>query len=123
MDAKYEELRNRLTEINDLMSAAALLSWDQSTYMPTGGSEARGRQMATLTRLAHEKFTDSAIGKLLEDLKGYEQSLPYDSDEAGLIRVTRREYERKVKVPSSFAAELSNHQSASFDAWTKARPL
>jgi len=122
MDAKYEELRNRLTEINDLMSAAALLSWDQSTYMPTGGSEARGRQMATLTRLAHEKFTDSAIGKLLEDLKGYEQSLPYDSDEAGLIRVTRREYERKVKVPSSFAAELSNHQSASFDAWTKARP-
>ena len=73
-------------------------------------------------RLAHEKFTDPAIGRLLDDLRPYEESLPYDSDEAGLLRVTRRDYERAVKVPPSFTAEFYSHSAASYEAWTKARP-
>jgi len=122
METKLQELKTRLIEINDLESAAALLSWDQSTYMPPGGAAARARQMATLGQLAHEKFTDPAIGKLLEDLRPYEESLPYDSNEASLIRVTRRNYERAVKVPPSFVARLSNHTSQTYEIWAKARP-
>jgi carboxypeptidase Taq len=78
--------------------------------------------MATLQRLAHEKFTDASLGRLLDDLQPFEGSLPYDSDEASLIRVTRRNYEREIKVPSSFVAEFADHRSASFQAWTQARP-
>ncbi len=122
MEAKLKELKERLREIDDLNSASALLSWDQSTYMPPGGAEARGRQMATLGRLAHEKFTDEAIGKLLEDLRPYEESLPYDSDDASLIRVTRREYEKAVRIPASFMSKLLEHGAASYEVWTKARP-
>jgi len=122
MDAKLVELKSRLMVINDLRSAAALLSWDQSTLMPPGGAEARGRQMATLGQLAHDKFTDPAIGKLLDELQPYAASLPYDSDDAGLLRVTRREYEKSVKVPSSFTAKLYAHMAASYEAWAKARP-
>ena len=58
MHDKLNELKTRLAEVDDLSSAAALLAWDQQTHMPPGGAEARGRQMATLQRLAHEKFTD-----------------------------------------------------------------
>ena len=72
MEAKLQELKNRLIEINDLESAAALLYWDQSTYMPPGGAPARARQLATLGRIAHEKFIDPAIGKLLDDLQSHE---------------------------------------------------
>jgi carboxypeptidase Taq len=122
MKTKLQELKTRLVEINDLESAAALLEWDQSTYMPPGGAAARARQMATLGRLAHEKFTDPTIGKLLEDLRPYEESLPYDSDEASLIRVTRREYERAVKVPPSFIAQLSSHTAETYQVWAEARP-
>ncbi len=122
MEEKLKELKDRLIEINDLQSAGALLYWDQSTYMPPGGAEARGRQMATLTRIAHEKFIDPAVGKLLDDLRSYTESLPYDSEEAGLIRVTRREYDRAVKVPPAFQAEFSNQRSATYDMWAKARP-
>ncbi len=122
MKAKLEELQNRLVEVNDLQSAVALLSWDQSTYMPSGGAPARGRQMATLRRLSHEKFTDPAIGKLLDELQPYAESLGYDSDEAGLLRATRRLYEQAVKVPASFMAELSNHIASSYQAWVQARP-
>jgi carboxypeptidase Taq len=122
MQPKLKELKTRLLEINDLNSAAALLGWDQATYMPPGGAEARGRQMATLARLAHEKFTSGEVARLLDDLRAYETSLPYDSDEASLIRVTRRQFDQLVKVPSEFVARLQTHGAQSYQAWTVARP-
>lgn len=122
MENKFEELRNRLTEIDDLNASAALLYWDQSTYMPPGGAPARGRQLATLGRLAHEKLIDEALGRLLDDLKPYEESLPYDSDEAGLIRVARRQYKRAARVPPDFMSRFYSHTAESFDVWSRARP-
>src|ERR1051326_306795 len=122
VEAKLQELQDRLLEASDLGAAGAVLSWDQSTYMPTGGAAARARQLALLSRLAHEKFTDAAVGKLLKELRPYEESLPSDSDEASLIRVTRRLYEREVRVPPAFTAQLRSHGSAAYQAWSQARP-
>ena len=122
MEAKVQELKVRLLEVNDISSATALLDWDQCTYMPPGGTAARGRQMATLSRLAHEKFVDPAVGKLLDALVPYEESLDYDSDEASLLRVTRRDYERSLKIPVEFVAEMRSHSSESYQVWTEARP-
>jgi carboxypeptidase Taq len=122
METKLQELKNRLREINDLHAAAEVLHWDQMTYMPPGGAAARARQIATLRRLAHEKLTDPAMGKLLDVLQPYEEDLPYDSDEACILRVVRRDYEKAVKVPPSFMAQLSNHMAISYEVWKKARP-
>jgi carboxypeptidase Taq len=122
MHPQLQDLKTRLLEVNDLNSANALLSWDQTTYMPSGGAPARGRQMATLARLAHEKFTDPAVGKLLDELRPFEESSPYDSDDASLIRVTRREYERNTKIPAVFVSQLNEHSAESYQAWTEARP-
>jgi carboxypeptidase Taq len=119
---KLVELRERLVEINDLQAASAVLAWDQNTYMPPGGGAARARQTATLDRLAHEQRIAPALGRLLEELAPLEEEWPYDSDEAGLIRAARRSYERAVKVPPSFVARFSAHQSESYDVWSKARP-
>jgi carboxypeptidase Taq len=122
MDKKFQELKVRLAEVNDLDMAGSLLNWDQATYMPPGGAAARGRQMATLGQISQQKFTDPAIGKLLDDLLPYEESLPYDSFEASLLRVTRRDYEKMVKVPPEFVGKMFAHSAASYQAWTKARP-
>jgi carboxypeptidase Taq len=122
VEAKLQVLKTRLIEINDLTSAGAVLAWDQTTYMPPGGAPARARQAATLGRLAHEEFTDPSIGKLLDELRPYEKSLPHDSDEASLIRVARREYERAVHVPSAFVAEFASQQAESYHVWSEARP-
>ncbi len=122
-EPKYQELKNRLIQIQDLEAAASLLNWDQTTYMPTGGTYARGRQIATLKEFAHEKFTDPNIGQLLEDLRPYEKSLPYDSTEASLIRVTRRDYQRSIRVPSEFMAKFSQHQAVAYETWVKAKSL
>ena len=122
MEPKLQELKTRLLEIHDLNAAAAVLQWDQATYMPPGGAEARGRQMATLSRLAHEKFTSAEVGQLLDDLQPYADSLSFDADEAGLIRATRRDYDLLVKVPSDLVARFQSHSAESYQAWTAARP-
>lgn len=116
------ELKARLAEIYDLEMTAALLNWDQTTYMPPGGAAARGRQLATLGRIIHEKQIDPAIGRLLDGLRTYEESLPPDSPDAALIRVARRDYERATRVPATFMAELYQHTAASYDVWSRARP-
>ena len=122
MHPKLDALKSRLMDIYDLNMAAALLRWDQTTYMPPGGAEARGRQLALLSRCAHEKLVDPEFGRLLDDVEPWAQSQPYDSDEAALIRVTRREYEQAIRVPVEFVAEMNNHFATLYQAWTAARP-
>ncbi len=121
-ELRLAELKRRLQEASDIASACAVLGWDQATYMPKGGAPARARQGATLSRLVHERFTDPALGKLLDGLVRYAEGLPDDADDSCLIRVVRREYDKAVKVPAEFVARRSEVASASYDAWTRARP-
>lgn len=122
MKRELEKLRRLLAEVYHIEASAYVLEWDEATYMPPEGAEARARQIAILQRLAHEKLTDPAIGDLLDRLGPFGESLPYDSDNASLIRVTRREYERAVRVPSDFIERFKRHTSSSYESWTRARP-
>jgi carboxypeptidase Taq len=122
MEKKFNVLKTHLLEVYDLEHINALLGWDEATYMPPCGAAARGRQSALIARLAHEKSIDPQIGKLLDELQPYEESLPYESDEASIIRVARRDYERYIKVPPQFVGELYQHFSTIYNAWVTARP-
>ncbi|HEX2652423.1 MAG TPA: carboxypeptidase M32 [Xanthobacteraceae bacterium] len=122
LKADLAELKNRLLEIHDLHAAASVLGWDQATYMPSGGAAARGRQGATLSRLAHEKSVDPALGKIIDRLESESAASPADSDDASLVRVARRDFEKAIKVPPDHVARASALAAASYDAWTRARP-
>lgn len=122
MSTPFTQLKDHLAEVHDLHATAAVLYWDQATYMPAGGAAGRGRQLATLSKLAQEKFTTAEVGRLLEALEPYEQSLPYDHADAALIRVARRDYERARKLPAALVAEITEHTTHSYQAWTTARP-
>src|SRR5262245_60283501 len=101
-DEKLAELKRRLLEINDLNGAASVLSWDQATYMPKEGAAARGRQGATLRRLAHEKFVDPALGRLVDALAAQADNL--GEDDACLVRVVQRDFAEAIKVPAEYVA-------------------
>ena len=73
-------------------------------------------------RLAHERAVAPAIGKLLDALSPFGESLPYDSDDASLIRVARRDFDKAIRVTADYVARSNAHGSASYDAWTRARP-
>lgn len=121
MNKELGELKERLVEIHDLHSAIAVLDWDQQVNMPAAGAEGRANQLSLLSRLSHEKFVDGRIGELLESLKAFTDGLDPESDEACLVKVTRREYDRNVKVPSSFVAEFTRTTSNAHVEWEKAK--
>lgn len=121
MEPKLETLKTYLYKVHDLTMATSVLGWDQETYMPPGGATARAQQLGTLSALAHETFASDEVGQLLDDLKSYEASLPYDSDDASLIRVAQREYARRRRVPAEFVARQTHNQSLTYAAWLDAR--
>jgi carboxypeptidase Taq len=124
MREALQELRERLAEIEDLSAAGSLLGWDQQTMMPERAAPLRAEQLGTLGRVVHERFTDDAIGRLLGELEGAEERLRAedpDSDDAALIRVTRRDWQKARRVPSELAAELARAGALGHQAWVDAR--
>jgi carboxypeptidase Taq len=118
---RFEELRRRLAEINDLSRAGAILGWDQQTMMPPRGAAVRAEQLATLGRVIHEKFTSPEVGRLLDDLAGFESDHEYDSFEASLVRVVRRDWAKACKVPVDLRAEMARSSSLAIPVWVEAR--
>jgi carboxypeptidase Taq len=117
----FETLRTKLGEIHDVVKAASLLGWDQQVLMPSRGADVRAYQLGTLGKLAHERFVSDEIAALLEELRPYEESLEPDTNEASLIRVARRDYEKLVRVPPELAAEITRVGSRAFGVWVEAR--
>ncbi|HEX2728769.1 MAG TPA: carboxypeptidase M32, partial [Rubrobacteraceae bacterium] len=110
-------LNDRLATISDISAAAAVLNWDQQTYMPEGGVEGRAEQLSTLSRLAHEMLAADETGELLDAAGEPEPG----SEDAAVLRLVRREYDRATKLPSRLVAELSRARALAEPAWARAR--
>ena len=119
--ARYEELRDRLSELWDLVKLGGLAGWDQQTMMPPQGAAVRARQFATISKIVHEQVVSEELGELLEELRPYEESLDYDSDEASLIRVARRDREKEVNVPVELREAQARASAEAFPVWVEAR--
>jgi carboxypeptidase Taq len=121
MPDSYRRLLEITAEVHDLERISQLLGWDQQVYMPPGGVTARGEQQSLLAKLAHERSTSDEVGRILEELSGIIDSLPYDSDEAANIRVARWQYDQRAKLPTSLVEELSRAQALGYTKWVEAR--
>jgi carboxypeptidase Taq len=120
-ESRFQRLRERLAEVDDLRKAATLLFWDQRVMMPPGGAAARAEAIATVSRLAQERFVAEDIGRLLDELRGLEESSEYESFEASLIRVTRHDYEKAVRVPPELVGEMRRAAAHALSAWGPAK--
>jgi carboxypeptidase Taq len=116
-----QQLQRRLEPIVDIERISRVLNWDQQTMMPPAGSNHRADHLATLRRLSHELLTDKEVGRLLEELSSVEESLPYESHDAALIRVTRRHYEKAVRVPAVLRAEMARAAAQARPVWVQAK--
>jgi carboxypeptidase Taq len=115
------QLQERLTRITDLGRIVRVLSWDQQTMMPAAGAAHRADHLGTLQRISHELLIGDETGRLLDELRPYEESLDPDSDDAALIRLTRRDYEKAVRVPAELRAEMARAGAQARPIWVKAR--
>jgi carboxypeptidase Taq len=121
MTRQMTALRERLAELEDLRLAAGLLSWDQQTMMPARGAPQRAEALATLERISHDHFVAAQTGTLLEGAAAELNGGDPDSDDACLVRLVRRRWEKARRVPTELAAELARAASVGQDAWIAAR--
>ena len=118
---EFETLCAKLGEVHDLVKIGSLLAWDQQTIMPPQGAAVRAQQLATVGRLAHEAFISDEIGNLLDQLRPYEESLEFESDEASMVRMTRRDFDKAIRVPPELTSVTTRTGSLAFGAWVEAR--
>ncbi len=121
MGSGLDQLREVLGEVSDLQEAIRVLLWDQETYLPAGGFEGRGAVLSTLGRRAHDLFVSDQVTRQLEAAEAEVSSLDFDSDEASLVRVTRRDQERERRIPSELVGEMAEASTAAAPVWREAR--
>ena len=114
----YTQYKATLQKIADVKYASAVLQWDQETYLPAKGNEIRGRQIATLNELAHEKFTGEEFGVLLNELINKDGLTSAEKRNAEL---SLYDYNKNKKLPSAFVRQMSEAVNKSFHAWIQAR--
>lgn len=118
MAKAFETLCARWRDMSDLRYAEAVLGWDQQTYMPAKGNDARSRQMALLTSLAHEKLVAKDLGTLLERLL---DDASLDEESRAAVREAKRDRDRAVKLPTALVRELSETAGKAHVIWVEAR--
>lgn len=117
-DLNYNQYKTSLKKIADIKYASAVLQWDQETYLPKSGNDARGRQIATLNELAHEQFTDAKLGDLMNDLILADK---LNDKEKRNVTLSLEDYQKSKKLPSAFVRKMSETVNKSFHAWVQAR--
>ncbi len=114
----YNDYKTKMQKIADLKYASAVLQWDRETYLPTKGSAIRGRQIATLSEVAHQQFTDDRTGALLNELNTKND---LSDREKRNVQLSLEDYNKNKKLSSGFVRTMSETVNRSFHAWVQAR--
>ena len=107
-----------MQRIADVRMASAVLQWDQETYLPKSGAHFRGQQISTLSELAHQLFTEEALGDVLNELKEKSDLSPAQKRN---VERTLEDYNKQKKYKSAFVRALSEQINKTFHAWIEAR--
>lgn len=118
---KMKQLIDLAAELDDLNHVSALLGWDQQTNMPPGGAQERGLQSAAIGRIIHEKFTTDEVGQLIADLEEEVGDLQAETDEARSVKVAKRQYEKKTKIPLPLLMETIQTTTMAHEKWVEAK--
>ena len=116
---KYQQYKTTLQKKADVEASIAVLSWDKEVNLPDHGARFRSQQVATLSGIAHELFTDDTFGDLLNRLKEDKGNL--DERQYKNVLVTHKSYDREKKLSKEFVIRKSKAVSAAYHAWIKAR--
>ena len=108
-------------QLADLGHAAALAHWDQQTMMPPAAARPAPRRWRRWRGSSHELFVDDETGRLLDGAASELNGADPDSDDARLIRLTRRHWDKARRVPTELAAEQARAASVGQEAWVAAR--
>ena len=117
MGKHYDQMMIIQQDVGDIYGALALMGWDQETYMPRKGAPTRGRQLATLSGMAHTRFISEEMSDAIEGARSEE----LNADQQVNLREIVRSHERASKLPTRLVKALAETSSASIEVWMQAR--
>ena len=113
----YDDLLDRYERINNIRSAAGVLSWDQEVMMPDGGTPARSAQRSALSATGHELLVKAETEAALDGA----ESADLTDEQAAVVREIRRQYDRAARVPTELVAEIARTTSEALPVWKEAK--
>ena len=121
--APYRQLIERTREIAWLNGSAAMLYWDQQTFMPPKALEFRAEQLCYLTGRSHRLFTAPEVGDWLQACEDAGMVAGADGAVAANVRGWRRHYDRATRLPAELVEEYERAKVMGNTAWMEARRL
>ena len=121
MTNQYKKYVSTLKKLADVEHSIAVLSWDKEVNLPEKAAEIRSQQVATLSGIAHEIFTDEQFGQLLNELNDSIDNLSFEEQQN--IKTTLKDYNKLKKFSQEFVIRRSKVTSATYHAWLKAREV
>lgn len=117
----YEDLQQHIAEYNDLLNILNTLKWDMRTQMPHGGSETRGNQMATLNKIAKDKFASDTTARLLDAAESEVANEDPDSYRVRAVQQTRQYYDIQKRIPAELVGRMAELEPKSEAVWANAK--
>ena len=118
MASPYAALEDRFRRLAAIEGALAVLEWDTAAMMPKAGSAARGEQVATLRRLAHDMLTAAATGEALEAAGELADLDPW---QRANLREMRRRHHQAVAIDPALVEALARATNDCEMVWREAR--
>ncbi len=117
-------LKKTDSEVILLSHSAAVLGWDQETYMPPSSVDERSRQLSLLSALVHERMTSETVKAVFSGIREFDE-MEFAQEVSALDRAFARKffdlYRKQSLLPASLVTELSRQASLTQHLWAKAR--
>jgi carboxypeptidase Taq len=117
LDFIYKEQK----ELSTLGGVAALLGWDQMTYMPPMGAAERSEQTSLISRLSHEKVISDEFWNHIQTLSNIDIFQQLSEKDQAVVKRLEKDIEKARKIPSSFVEKISKATTLAYPAWQDAR--
>ena len=114
----YDELLERLRDIDLIGQIGGLVSWDQEVLMPPKAAGLRAEQLAWISKTGHQRLTNPRIGELLDELESTDD---LNDVQTANVRLARESYDKATKLPTEFVEEMAKHRSKAQISWSEAR--
>ena len=115
----YDDFVSHMRKLADLESTISVLHWDKEVNLPKKGADFRSQQIATLSGIAHELFTDKKFESNLYRLN--ENGASLNDRQKKNVKLTIKQFEKVKKLDKEFVIKRTQLISKAYHSWIEAR--
>ena len=117
----YAQLMETVGQVNDLLNAQSILSWDSRTMMPHGGHETRGKQLATLSVMTRDLLVSDKMRSQLDKAEAEVAAIADGAVEKVMVAQVREAIDYHLAIPAELTRKRVELGSNGHAIWAKAR--